>query len=376
MGSELPSSGQTDKPELSIEGVTTGKRDCDGVLISHYHGDHIGMFEKVLPEIPIYMGDDAHKIFMNLRKWLRDKNLKRISEFKTFTPGDKIIDTDDMTVTAYRVDHSAYDAYMYLIEAGNKRILHTGDFRSHGWTGKGLWKVAEKLIKTIDVLITEGTMLTRDSTEEYSEFDLCMDATEIMSKNRNVFVHCSSTNIDSIASFYQAAQKCKRLFVCDRYQRTNLDIVSKTAVTDLYRFPKAKIYRTGQDEKANEDCLRKMKAMGFCMLVRANGYFDEVLEMFPDSTFIYSMWEGYLKDGPAKDEKIYNFIPKADGKLKYTYRHTSGHATRDTIIKVCEKLKPGILIPIHVEDPKKFKELNIPNCKIKTSLEDGDVIVL
>ena len=375
MGSELPSSEQSDRPELSIEGVTKGNQDCAGVFISHYHGDHIGMFEKVLPAIPIYMGSDAQKIFANLRKWLRDKNLNRINNFATFTPGEKITVSDEMTVTAYRVDHSAYDAYMFLIEAEGKRILHTGDFRCHGWTGKGLWKVAEKLIRKIDVLITEGTMLSRDYEEEYSEFDLLMDATKIMNENRNVFVLCSSTNIDSIASFYQAAQKNKRLFVCDRYQRTNLDIVSETAITDLYRFPKAKIYRPGQDDSVNADCLRKMKAMGFCMLVRANGYFDELLEKFPDSKFIYSMWEGYLKEGPAKDEKKCNFIPKENGKLNYTYLHTSGHATKDTIIKVCEKLKPSILIPIHVEDPKKFDNLNISNCEIKTSLKDGDVFV-
>ena len=374
MGSELPSAEPSDKPELSIEGVTKGNPDCAGVFISHYHGDHIGMFEKVLPKIPIYMGKDAHSIFLNLRKCLRDKNIKRIEDFTTFIPGEKITVSEVMSVTAYRVDHSAYDAYMFLIEAEGKRILHTGDFRSHGWTGKGLWAVAEKLIRKIDVLITEGTMLSRDSEYEYSEYNLLMDAINIMKENRNTFVLCSSTNIDSIASFYQAAQKCKRLFVCDRYQRTNLDIVSKTAITDLYRFPKAKIYRIGKDKKVNEDCLRKMKAMGFCMLVRANGFFDEVLEEFDNNIFIYSMWEGYLKEGPARDEQKYNFIPKENGKLKYKYLHTSGHATKDTIVKICEKLKPGILIPIHVEDPKKFDDLIIPDCEIKTSLNDGDVI--
>lgn len=30
---------------------------------------------------------------------------------------------------------------MFLIEADNKRIWHTGDFREHGYIGKGLFKV-------------------------------------------------------------------------------------------------------------------------------------------------------------------------------------------------------------------------------------------
>lgn len=39
-------------------------------------------------------------------------------------------------VTPYFVSHSAFDAYMLLIECEGKRILHTGDFRGHGFLGK------------------------------------------------------------------------------------------------------------------------------------------------------------------------------------------------------------------------------------------------
>jgi len=36
------------------------------------------------------------------------------------------------TVTPIPTDHSAFDAYMLLIEGAGKRILYTGDFRCHG----------------------------------------------------------------------------------------------------------------------------------------------------------------------------------------------------------------------------------------------------
>ena len=376
MGSELPTIEKKDETEFNIDGVTTGQKDCSGVFISHYHGDHVGMFERVIPDIPVYMGEDARSIFYNVRKWLRDENLKRIEDFKTFIPGRKIRVSGEMSVTPYRVDHSAYDAYMFLIEAEGKRVLHTGDFRSHGWTGKGLQKVAEKLIKNVNVLITEGTTLTRDDTDadDYGEMNLLMDAKAVMQKYRNVFILCSSVNIDSIASFYQAAQNCKRLFVCDRYQRTNLDIVSRTAMTDLYRFPRAKIYKPGKGDVANSDCLRKMKAMGFCMLIRANGYFNEVLEKFPDSVLIYSMWNGYLKaKHPAHNPKMIE-LKKTAGSLGIQFMplHTSGHATKETIVKLCKTLTPDFLMPIHVEDPKRFKELDLGGCIVKDDLKDGD----
>jgi ribonuclease J len=328
------------------------------------------MYEEIMPQIPVYMGGDAHRIFLNLLEHLPDKNTDRVKAFHTFKPAEKIKVSDGMTVTPFRVDHSSYDAYMFLIEAEGKRILHTGDFRAHGWTREGLWRVAKKLIKKVDVLITEGTMLSRGDEEEYSEMDLFMDATDRMRDNRNIFILCSSTNIDSIASFYQAAQECGRLFVCDGYQRSNLDIVSKTAPIGLYRFPKAKIYWDGR-----EDCVNKMKAMGFCMLVRANGQFDNILKMFPDSLLIYSMWSGYLNEKhPARNEDLIKLVKEARERgTKVESLHTSGHATKETIIRVCKELKPGIVIPIHGEHPEKFKELGLSGCEIKV-LRDGEML--
>lgn len=56
---------------------------------------------------------------------------------------------------------------MFFFKAGGKKILFTGDFRDHGIANeKGqLWRTLDKYVgESIDVLITEGTMLSR--TEE------------------------------------------------------------------------------------------------------------------------------------------------------------------------------------------------------------------
>ena len=65
----------------------------------------------------------------------------------------------DITVTPFRCDHSAYDAYMYLAEADGEKVLYTGDFRSHG--RQDFEKLLQALPK-VDTLITEGTSLSRD----------------------------------------------------------------------------------------------------------------------------------------------------------------------------------------------------------------------
>ena len=70
--------------------------------------------------------------------------------------------------------------------------------------------------------------------------------------------------------------------------------------------------------------------------------------------FIYSQWLGYLK-GSSADKNISEFVPK-----EYYYLHTSGHATAQGIIEVCNIIKPKTIIPIHGENSKDFDKLNLP----------------
>ena len=85
------------------------------------------------------------------------KDVEKLESFKTFRAKD-IITIGDMHVTPYFVSHSACDAYMFLIEAEGKSVLHTGDFREHGYLGKGLIPTLETYIvkRGVDVLITRN----------------------------------------------------------------------------------------------------------------------------------------------------------------------------------------------------------------------------
>ena len=49
---------------LDIDGVTKGMLDCDGIVISHYHMDHLGQLTSALPEIPLYMGKLSKEVAM------------------------------------------------------------------------------------------------------------------------------------------------------------------------------------------------------------------------------------------------------------------------------------------------------------------------
>lgn len=354
IGANLPDSQGIKKPEIELEGLTKGEPSFDAIFITHYHGDHIGLYNKVFSKIPIFIGEISKGIFSLVQTRLHKANivtedeLKIIANFNTFTIREKI-SINDIKVTPIAVDHSAFDSYMFLIEADGKKILHTGDFRTHGQRGKAVLEAIKKYVGKVDCLICEGTTLTRNNDKLLTEFQLQQKAEQLFKENKYNFVLCSSTNIDRIAALHKAAINTHKMFICDKYQGEILEYVNKNSRSKLYKF------NNSQDTKVYyyaPNMLEKMKKYGFVMLVRANDKFKPIMDIFDNSTFIYSQWLGYLKGENEDYKRIQNFVPK-----DYIYLHTSGHATPEAIKKVIEITNPNVVIPIHTEEKEKIKEL-------------------
>jgi len=361
MGEELPNPN-IPSHQIDLPGVTSGPSTCDGVFFTHYHGDHIGLISTINPDIPLYLGEAAKDIYLVLQTHLRKKNLTQLNSIKTYKAAEPII-IKDITVTPFVVDHSAYDAYMFLIEADGKRILHTGDFRNHGFKGKGLLKVVDAYLPNIDLLITEGTSLSRTSSQPMTEHELINEAKVLIKEHKYVFVICSSTNIDRISAFYQATPRGK-YFICDHYQKDVLKVVENHGkqYSSIYSFEKALYYDKNLDPKLID--------RGFCMLIRKSDYFEEILKKFDpeQSLIIYSMWQGYIQDLSTGME---DFLKGHH----YVSLHTSGHASRETIKALCDKVNPKIgVLPIHSESPEELAHLGIKSKII--SLKDGEMFIV
>lgn len=375
MGEELPSAIKTEHSPLEIDGVTSGNPDCNAVLITHYHGDHIGMFERVLPQIPVYMGKVAKQIYAVVQSTLKSKlnkgNPDKVRTFKEYIIG-KPLNFGDIKVTPFTIDHSAFDAYMLLIEADGKRVLHTGDFRMHGARGGKTPAVFEKYCKDIDVLITEGTMLSRTGEKIVTEHELGAQAYQLLCKNKYVFAICSSTNIDTIAEFYNSALKTNKPFIIceDDFQGEILRIVTQNTTSSFYDFNRRKIYVYGNNLHS------LMDEKGFFFLGRTNYVTQKAIEYFPNSLLIYSIWNGYLdRTHPAFDKYKSDFINSAllDG-CKMVNLHTSGHASINEIKKVCGITKAKTVIPIHSEKPETLKELGIESNIV--ILQDNEILTI
>lgn len=372
LGHNLPGESQEadrfDDPE-NLSALLDG---ISGIIYTHNHGDHLGFYDLVPDEIPQYIGEMSREVILNvldeslnkaeraMRKPLIEEIARKIQSmksFQTYSPR-KAFHVGDIKVIPFFVSHSAADSYMLLVECDGKRVLHTGDLREHGYLGKGLEKTLRSYISKVDVLITEGTMLSRDDEHTLTENEIQTQMSRLMAKYRNVFVICSSTNFDRLAGLHKAkAQFRGRPFVCDVYQNNQFKTLARFSgkYSDLYLIDDAIEMSL---KKVNLH--KRMVERGFTMVVRDNPTFRKWISFLmpllnPEETvLVYSQYKGYLKEQPRLQEFV-----KLFGE-NMVYVHTSGHATRKTLAKICNILNPTTaIIPIHKDAGSDFLSLDI-----------------
>jgi ribonuclease J len=363
----------------AVENITL---NTDAIFYSHYHSDHIGLFAHVPAGIDQYTGETAKKImlakhlrlaFIKDRKEITDIEISAIEHMRTYLPAQKVL-VGDISVTPYSVSHSAYDAYMFLIETINTKILYTGDFRGHGYLSKNFINNSKKLFlnrKSIDYLITEGTMVSRRNQKTISEYELRQQALEIMRRHKYVYVASSSSDMERIASFYSANRACGgKPFITDRYQKEILNIFTASAGKHSRFFKFKKVFETAP-HSINSKLASWMKKCGFTMLVRPTENFkkliDEVESIIKDdkaessgSVLIFSMWEEYINpESIHKNSRYLEFVQSFD---KVILLHTGGHASAGFLADFCNAVNPAKgIIPIHSEHSEGFGDLPIQN---------------
>lgn len=358
MGDELSNEADFIPRPLSISGVTDDREACDAVLFTHYHGDHIGQLTNIRPNIPIYMGVLTKEVLLATCRRKTDLLMKeRIQKAYTFEPGQRF-KVGDIAITPFWVDHSACDSYMFLLEAEGKRILHTGDFRLHGFRGKAFSKLLDWKISSVDILILEGTRLSRSNQRTPTEQELQKQVQKYIAQYKYVFVLCASTNLERICAFSKAVPR-GRYFICDSYQNELLDLLQRHwgNYSALYRNLKKITY--------GKNLLERFSDKGFLMMVRDNRRFRSIIRQFDParSIILYSMWDGYRTHSGSTLPSFLNLVSE------WRSLHTSGHASQSDLRKLIKKIKPRYVIPIHTEAPQELLRLC---CEGKVVLlEDG-----
>ena len=385
MGQNLPGNGEATTPEQDQKMVESlfanNQKEHEAVFYTHGHEDHVGLFEYVPLHVPQYMSAGTQELLLikygilkerqelNLEQIRKDgcspecieeANIKiinadnkknRLSEMKTWSralPGEspKSISIGNIKITPFFNCHSIYDSHMFLIEAEGKRVWHTGDYRVHGYFGKGLFPTLQKYATNIDTLITEGTMLNRND-DCIHEYEVAEKMAGVMKTYKYVFVLASATDIERLASIKNASEKSrKRMYVCSKFLISTMRLFTEHESElshGLFCFS-PRMYE--------KKYLRYMKRRGFVFVAGSSqmSRVADILKELPmeETILIYSSWEGYytIPEQVEANSDYKNFRELFNNVVDI---HTSGHADKTTIQKVIETIKPKEVICIHKE---------------------------
>jgi ribonuclease J len=351
-------------------------KKVDAILISHPHQDHFGEIVNIDTKVSIYCGALSLELMNSTKIFTGNKILdNNFQIFEKYIP----FDIGDFTITPYLVDHSAVDAYAFLIEADNQKILYSGDFRSNGRKSILFDKmIKNEKLKDIDMLFMEGTMMKRSNDDFPTEQSVEEKIYETTKSNDNLsFMIGSSQNIDSIVSGYRACKRSNKIFVIDIYTAWILECVSKVGSVPNISWKDVKVIknfggRYYEKIKENPKYFKDFTHRVFNDTVTLDElkndpqkYFIKVspwhieklldkLELI-EANIIYSQWLGYLKE-EFSDEKTVELFKNLQQKYNWIYAHTSGHADLDTLKLFASSLNPKKLVPIHTEYKEEFTE--------------------
>ena len=359
--------------------VDLSRLSVDALLVSHPHQDHFGLMASLPPGTPIYIGElarsliDATQVFIGKQRYGLDFHY-----FQAWQP----FKIGDFTITPYLVDHSAADAYAFLVEAEGKRLFYSGDLRSHGRKEILFRNLIERPVRGIDALFLEGTMLHRNNDLFPDEKAVEDKILETIRQQKNIsFLLASSQNIDRVVSAYRACIKARKLLVVDIYTAWVLEQLRQVSQsTPTVDRPEVRFLAThSQDQrlKDNPDYFgdfrnrlyrrHRVERAELCANPESFLYFGKMsnfrlIDKFKNTAapvnVIYSQWLGYLEGNHADYfgcDKVSAF--RYDPAVNFVYAHTSGHATVEALQKLVAALNPRRLVPVHTESPEDFGKI-------------------
>lgn len=216
----------------------------------------------------------------------------------------------------------------------------------------------------------EGTNLSASHEAGTSEKDLEEAlATHINKASGLVFGIFSPLHLDRLKSFINASHKAGRTFVADLYTAYVMHMfqregVHSPAVAGAFRifFNEAGLNKISRskllpDFKRNqitrEELLRDRAK--YVLPARLSTFELDFPDIPQKSTFIYSLWKGYL-DQPEW-RKLKARVRSAQST--FIHCHTSGHIYRSDMESFIRSLRPRYVVPIHTAVGEAFRQLPV-----------------
>jgi ribonuclease J len=359
-------------PLPDVAGLAEPDPSLVGVIISHSHQDHWGLAEQITTGVPVFMGEATSRILAEAAFWTTGLKV----EPTAFLRHRGSFEIGPFRVTPYLNDHSAYDAYSLLIEAGSRRLFYSGDIRGHGRKASLFDQLVQDPPVDVDALLMEGTNV-RPENDGPRHLDTEVDVEAAMAETMHgtsgmVLAISSGQNIDRLVTIYRAAKRSGRHLVMDLYTAA---IVSATGNPNIPRpgpeWPLVHVYlplwqrmrvkdaeafsRTAdvRPYRVYEEWLAEHRSEVVLLFSSQSGPTLAKAGCLDGASAIWSLWHGYLAEHSG--QRLLRFL--GDNGIPITELHTSGHASVADLQRLAKAIGPRRLVPIHTFGATRYRAL-------------------
>ncbi len=352
----------------AVRGLKEGDPSIVGLIISHGHPDHYGLVAEMHESVPRYLGEATQRILkeaafftgggtqITAREFLADRTPIQIGPF---------------TVTPYLVDHSAFDAYALLVEAGGRRLFYSGDLRAHGRKSALFERLLAEPPRDVGALLLEGTNIQAAPADGPTERDVEERCVEVFRATDGMVLACySPQNIDRLVTLFRAVKRCGRPLVMDLYAATMARTTGRDTIPQadwggvrvfIPLTQQIKVKESQQFDRV--DWVRKQRVFPEELASRAG----ELVMTFRGSMAtdldragclegahaVWSMWRGYLDN--ASGAKLRDWL--AARRIPLTILHSSGHASLADLQRFAAAINAQEVVPVHTRHATRYPGL-------------------
>lgn len=353
----------------AVRGLADREPGLLGVVLSHPHLDHYGLLPFVRSDLPVWLGEGAKRLLDAAAPFTRGAVFpQQVQTYRNRTP----FMVGPFRITPYLMDHSAFDAYALLVEAGGKRLFYSGDFRGHGRKAQVFEDFLVAPPAAVDVLLMEGTSVGRDG-DSASESDVEAQSAELMKASDGLVLLCfSGQNIDRFVTFLRASMRAGRTLVVDPYMAALVRGVAMKGLPDLASHGSIRIYLPKSQKRMvvrdrRFDLVEPYRSQRifldeldadptrFSLMFRASMAAELASIDLAGARLIYSLWPGYL-ERDRTDLRQWT----RERNMAFDVVHASGHASMDDLKRMAEAVQPKRLIPVHTERAEAYADLYDP----------------
>lgn len=344
------------------------------LIVSHGHADHWGLAPFACLSLPAVMGAATRRILLAAAPFVPRPVPFAAQDAGRSVLADRVpLHIGPFTITPYLMDHSAFDAYALLVEAGGRRLFYSGDLRAHGRKAGLFERLLRDPPRPVHAMLMEGSSLGRLEPGQRFPTETEVEAllVERLRPLGFVAVCASAQNIDRVVSLYRACKRTGRTLVLDLYAA---EVLAATGNPNIPRagWPNVAIYvpqyqRRHVARTERFDLLGPYKAHRIyperlaALAPRAAMLFRPA--MLPDvdalgtawtgARAIWSQWDGYLRGGPGAMLKA----ALAARSVPLDVIHTSGHASVADLQRLAAAIAPGALVPVRTFEGDRFTAL-------------------